>query len=97
MVSQLWGFLEETAYLDPFQSGFRTGDLRSGDNSGRMSLLILLGLSAVFSILQHLVDLGVTRSVLQRFGSFLSDRAQSVMLGDHRPTPWPLAYGAPQG
>ena len=70
VASQLQGFLDETDYLDPFQSGFSPGygtetalvalveDLRRELDRGSVSLLVLLDLSAAFDTINHGILLG---------------------------------------
>ncbi|XP_061469317.1 uncharacterized protein LOC133378496 isoform X1 [Rhineura floridana] len=70
VASQLQSFLELTDYYDSFQSGFRPGngtetvlvalvdDLRKELDRGRMSLLVLLDLSAAFDMIDHDILLG---------------------------------------
>ncbi|KAF7254734.1 RNA-directed DNA polymerase from mobile element jockey [Varanus komodoensis] len=65
VVGQLQALLDETDYLDPFQSGFRPGygtesalvalydDLCREKDRGSASLLVLLDLSAAFNIIDH--------------------------------------------
>uniref|UniRef100_A0A803TVM8 Reverse transcriptase domain-containing protein n=1 Tax=Anolis carolinensis TaxID=28377 RepID=A0A803TVM8_ANOCA len=70
VASQLQGFLVETDYLDPAQSGFRPGhgtetalvslvdDLCRELDSGSVSLLVLLDLSEAFNTVDHGILLG---------------------------------------
>ncbi|KAF7234895.1 hypothetical protein EYD10_18221 [Varanus komodoensis] len=65
VVGQLQALLDETDYLDPFQSGFRLGygtesdlvalydDLRRKRERGSASVLVLLDLSAAFNTIDH--------------------------------------------
>ncbi|KAF7243518.1 putative RNA-directed DNA polymerase from transposon BS, partial [Varanus komodoensis] len=65
VAGQLQAFLDETDYLDPFQSGFRPGygtesalvalydDLRRERDRGSASLLVLLDLPAAFDTIDH--------------------------------------------
>ncbi|KAF7245360.1 RNA-directed DNA polymerase from mobile element jockey [Varanus komodoensis] len=65
VAGQLQAFLDETDYLDPFQSGFRPGygtesalvalydDLCREKDRGSASLLVLLDLSAAFDTIDH--------------------------------------------
>ncbi|KAF7243701.1 Pleckstrin-likey domain-containing family M member 3 [Varanus komodoensis] len=65
VAGQLQALLDETDYLDPFQSGFRPGygtesalvalynDLCMERNRGSASLLLLLDLSAAFNTIDH--------------------------------------------
>ncbi|KAF7239530.1 putative RNA-directed DNA polymerase from transposon BS [Varanus komodoensis] len=107
VVGQLQALLDETDYLDPFQSGFRPGygtesalvalydDLCREKDRGSASLLVLLDLSAAFDTIDHGLRVGGT--ALQWFRSYLNGRSQKVELGDYGPVPWQLCHGVPQG
>uniref|UniRef100_A0A803TYG3 Reverse transcriptase domain-containing protein n=1 Tax=Anolis carolinensis TaxID=28377 RepID=A0A803TYG3_ANOCA len=70
VASELQGFLDDTDFLDPAESGFRPGhgtettlvalvdDLRRELDRGSMSLLVLLDLSAAFDTVNHGILLG---------------------------------------
>uniref|UniRef100_A0A803T8P4 Reverse transcriptase domain-containing protein n=1 Tax=Anolis carolinensis TaxID=28377 RepID=A0A803T8P4_ANOCA len=70
VTSQLQGFLTETDYLDPSQSGFRPGhgtetalvalvdDLRRELDRGSVTLWVLLDISAAFNTIDHGILLG---------------------------------------
>uniref|UniRef100_A0A803SYC2 Reverse transcriptase domain-containing protein n=1 Tax=Anolis carolinensis TaxID=28377 RepID=A0A803SYC2_ANOCA len=115
VASQLQGFLEDTDFLDRSQSGFRPGfstetalvalvdDLRRELDRGRVTLLVLLDISAAFDTIDHgillgrLSGMGLGGSALQWLQSFLEGRSQLVKLGDTCSDPWPLTCGVPQG
>uniref|UniRef100_A0A803TPZ2 Reverse transcriptase domain-containing protein n=1 Tax=Anolis carolinensis TaxID=28377 RepID=A0A803TPZ2_ANOCA len=111
VASQLQGFFEETDYLDPAQSSFRPGhgtemalvslvdDLRRELDSGSVSLLVFLDLSAAFDTVDHgcLAGMGLGGTVLQWLQSFLEDRTQKVLIWDSCSTPQPSSCEVPQG
>jgi hypothetical protein len=77
--------------------------LRAVDDQGG-AMLILLDLSAAFDTIDHAMMLeilekrvGVTGLPLDWFKSYLSDRKQSVVVGEGRSIPTDLCYGVPQG
>ena len=87
---QLQAHLDETDALDPFQSGFRpchgtemalVALLREADR-GKVSLLVLLDISAAFDTVNHgillgrLSELGIGGSALAWLRSFLGDHPQ---------------------
>ncbi|KAF7252470.1 putative RNA-directed DNA polymerase from transposon BS [Varanus komodoensis] len=111
VAGQLQALLDETDYLDPFQSGFRPGYSTESalvalyDDLCRKSasLLVLLDLSPAFDTIEHgilldrLAGLGVGGTALQWFRSYLNGRFQKVVLGDYGSAPWQLCHGVPQG
>ena len=70
VANQLQALLDETNALDPFQSGFRLchsmemalvalfDDLLREADRGKMSLLVLLSISATFDTVEHSILLG---------------------------------------
>jgi hypothetical protein len=77
--------------------------LMAVDRSGG-AILILLDLSAAFDTIDHRVMLdtlhstvGVTGTALKWFSSYLSNRYQSVKIGETISTKRPLLFGVPQG
>uniref|UniRef100_A0A803TU59 Reverse transcriptase domain-containing protein n=1 Tax=Anolis carolinensis TaxID=28377 RepID=A0A803TU59_ANOCA len=113
VASQLRGFLDDTDYLDPFQSGFRPGhgtemalvalvdDLRRELDRGSVSLMVFR--EAAFDTIDHgillgqLSGMGLGGTALQWLHSFLEGRTQMVKLGDTCSDPWPLTCGVLQG
>ena len=106
--------LEENNALDPFQSGFRPCDgmemtlvnlhddlLRELDR-GKVSLLILLNVSAAFDTVDHGVLLGrlselvIGGLVMYWLQSFLEGCPQRVQLGEIS-TPWTSTAECPRG
>uniref|UniRef100_A0A3Q3KRN4 Reverse transcriptase domain-containing protein n=1 Tax=Mastacembelus armatus TaxID=205130 RepID=A0A3Q3KRN4_9TELE len=102
-------------HLTHFQSGFRqlhstetalvkiTNDLLVAADSGLVSILILLDLTAAFDTISHnillhrLTSIGIAGSVLSWFTSYLSDRTQSVHLQNFHSQPSTVSCGVPQG
>jgi hypothetical protein len=77
--------------------------LMAVDGSGG-AILVLLDLSAAFDTIDHEVMLntlkttvGITGKALTWFRSYLSDRYQSVKIGETISSKRPLLYGVPQG
>ncbi len=116
VASQLNTHLIDNNLFEPLQSGFRklhstetalvkvTNDLLIAADSGYLSILVLLDLSAAFDTVDHAVLLtrletvfGVTDTVLNWFTSYLSDRRQFVSLGGCRSKVGSVKFGVPQG
>ena len=115
VADQLQALLDETNALDPFQSGFRLCHgtetalvtmfddlLREGDR-GKMSLLVLLNISATSDTVDHgillgkLSELGIDGLALAWLHSFLEDCPQRVQLGENFSALWSLNCGVLQG
>ena len=69
-----------------------------------VSLLTLLDQSAAFDTIDHKILLnrssysfGISGTVFKWFMSYLTNRTQSVSVGDLNSSPLPLKYGVPQG
>ena len=107
--------LQSHSLLEPFQSAYRkchstetallrvVNDLLQASDSGCVSILSLLDLSAAFDTIDH--NILITRlcstfscsgMVLDWFISYLSCRTQSVFVG-HESTPSVMKCGVPQG
>ena len=78
-------------------------DLLQASDSGHVSILSLLDLSAAFDTIDHDIlirrlhtTFGCSGTVLDWFTSYLSFRTQSVLVG-HASTPSALKCGVPQG
>jgi hypothetical protein len=101
--------------LDPQQSGYRqhhscqtallyflNAAFTAMDN-GKVTLLILLDLSAAFDCVDHnillkkLSTFGVNGTALTWFAKYLSDRAQSVVIGNTISPKRVIKQGVPQG
>lgn len=115
VLKQLLQHLEFHNLLEPFQSAYRkchstetallrvVNDLFQASDSGRVSILSLLDLSAAFDTIDHAIlkmrlhtTFGCSGTVLDWFSSYLSGRIQSVSIG-HESAPSVLKYGVPQG
>ena len=88
----------ETALLKIFN------DLLMSADDKKVSILVLLDLSAAFDTLDHsfLLDrlntsFGLSGTVLEWFKSYLINRTQSVIIDDVTSEPRTLLYGVPQG
>ena len=113
---QLNNFLSANDLLDPFQSGFRPhhstetalikviNDIRMNTDSGKISILVLLDLSAAFDTIDHeiLLDrlenwVGLSGTVLEWFRSYLQDRNYFISIGDYTSDLTNMTCGVPQG
>ncbi len=113
---QLHNHLIVNNLFEPLQSGFRkfhstetalvkvTNDLLMASDSGSLSILILLDLSAAFDTVNHIRLLnrlenvfGVSKTVLTWFRSYLTDRQQFVYMNGSRSEKVPVRTGVPQG
>ena len=115
VLKQFLQHLESHSLLEPFQSAYRkchstetallrvVNDLLQASDSGHVSILSLLDLSAAFDTIDHDIlirrlhtTFGCSGTVLDWFTSYLSFRTQSVLVG-HASTPSALKCGVPQG
>ena len=115
VLKQFLQHLESHSLLEPFQSAYRkchstetallhvVNDLLQASDSGHVSILSLLDLSAAFDTIDHDIlikrlhtTFGCSGTVLDWFTSYLSFRTQSVLVG-HASTPSALTCGVPQG
>ena len=113
---QLSSFLNSNDRFDIFQSGFRpnhstetalikvVNDIRLNSDTGRMSVLVLLDLSAAFDTVDHsiLIErleqlIGLSDTVLCWFKSYLQDRDYFVSIGNFFSQKVNMRCGVPQG
>uniref|UniRef100_A0A3B1IP97 Reverse transcriptase domain-containing protein n=1 Tax=Astyanax mexicanus TaxID=7994 RepID=A0A3B1IP97_ASTMX len=113
---QVMHFLSINNCLDQFQSGFRPNhstetalikvinDIRLNTDSGKMSILLLLDLSAAFDTIDHniLIDrfenrVGISGTVLKWFSSYLQGRKYFVEMENNVSETVPVTCGVPQG
>uniref|UniRef100_A0A3Q3LKF2 Reverse transcriptase domain-containing protein n=1 Tax=Mastacembelus armatus TaxID=205130 RepID=A0A3Q3LKF2_9TELE len=113
---QLTDFLMLNNYFDDFQSGFRphhstetalikvTNDIRLNTDAGRVSVLVLLDLSAAFDTVDHVILLqrledwiGISGTALKWFKSYLEDRKYFIEVGNCVSDQMVLTCGVPQG
>lgn len=72
-------------------------------DSGLLTILILLDLTAAFDTISHTIllnrlsSIGITRTPLDWFHSYLSGRTQFIQLKSFRSQPFPVTSGVPQG
>ncbi|XP_059188467.1 uncharacterized protein LOC131971162 [Centropristis striata] len=115
VAAQLQSHLDTNNLHEPFQSGFRpkhstetalvkiTNDLLRAADSGLLTILILLDLSAAFDTISHpllldrLAGIGITGAALSWFTSYLTDRQQFVQLRNHKSGCLGVSLGVPQG
>ena len=113
---QLNLFLSLNNSFDAFQSGFRPhhstetalvkvfNDIHLNTDSGKISVLVLLDLSAAFDTVDHdiLLDrlenwVGLSGSVLKWFESYLKNRDYFVSIGNYTSEHTNMTCGVPQG
>ena len=113
---QLSNYLILNDLFDEFQSGFRPlhstetalikvlNDIRLNTDSGKISVLVLLDLSAAFDTVDHsiLIDrlenwVGLSGTVLNWFRSYLRDRDYYVSIGNFVSDQIKMTCGVPQG
>ena len=116
VLNQLNMHLSTNNLLNPFQSAYRQShstetallhilnDLLLSTDSGKVSLLTLLDLSAAFDTIDHTILLtrlqhtfGISDTALSWFSSYLSDRKQTVLINDIYSQSAHLTCGVPQG
>jgi len=114
--NQLNKFLSLNGYFDNFQSGFRPhhstetalikiiNDIRLNTDTGQLSVLVLLDLSAAFDTVDHniLLDrlenwVGLSGMVLKWFRSYLEGKGYYMSIGDHKSEWTSMTCGDPQG
>ncbi len=114
--NQLNKYLTSNGYLDNFQSGFRVhhstetalikiiNDIRFNSDSGKISVLVLLDLSAAFDTVDHNILLerlenwvGLSGLALKWFRSYLEGRGYYVSIGEHKSKWTSMTCGVPQG
>ena len=115
VLKQCLQYLQSHSLLEPFQSAYQkchstetallrvVNDLHQASDSGCVSILSLLDLSAAFDTTDHNIlitklrrTFGCSGMVLDLFISYLSYHTQSVFVG-HKSTPSVLKCGVPQG
>ena len=79
-------------------------DILLNMSSQRVTLLVLLDLSAAFDTVDHAIllrllttDFGVGEKALERFSSYLSGRSQRVLFDGATSDSFDLRFGVPQG
>ncbi len=114
--NQLNNYLNSNGYLDNFQSGFCVhhstetalikiiNDIRFNSDSGKISVLVLLDLSAAFDTVDHNILLerlenwvGLSGMALKWFRSYLEGRGYYVSIGEHKSKWTSMTCGVPQG
>uniref|UniRef100_A0A3B1ISB8 Reverse transcriptase domain-containing protein n=1 Tax=Astyanax mexicanus TaxID=7994 RepID=A0A3B1ISB8_ASTMX len=115
VAAQLHAHLTSNNLYEQFQSGFRpfhstetallkiTNDLLLAADSGLLSILLLLDLTAAFDTISHdilldrLSSLGIVNIPFYWFRSYLSGRTQFVQLKSFTSNSVPVTSGVPQG
>ncbi|XP_072556731.1 uncharacterized protein [Paramormyrops kingsleyae] len=116
VAAQLQTHLTFNSLYEPFQSGFRpkhstetallkiTNDLLLSSDSGHLSILILLDLTAAFDTISHSILLSrlknllnITGSALFWLQSYLTNRQQFIHINHCSSTIAPVQQGVPQG
>ena len=113
---QINSFLNENNILETYQSGFRRyhstetaltkiiSDLRLNSDANKVSILILLDLSAAFDTIDHDIlinrlekHIGFSECVLNWFKTYIRGRKYYVSLGGHVSEKHRSCYGVAQG
>ena len=108
--------LQENNLCNPFQSAYRAGhstetallrvvnDLLNAMDEDKISVLLLLDLSAAFDTIDHQILLsrlgtvfGIRSTALRWFRSYLLDRNQCVVVNNSASSSSPVMFGVPQG
>ena len=116
VTSRLVKHMSSFLHYEIFQSGFKanhstesallhiTNELRLSADSGKVSILVLLDLSAAFDTLNHSIlinrlktFIGLSGSALDWFISYLSHRSFQVKQNSDTSTHHSFEYGVPQG
>ena len=116
VASRINKFLDDNNLRDPTQSAYRRfystetvllrlhNDICSAADNKKMTVLVLLDLSAAFDTLNHKTLLhrlryrfGITGFAIKWITSYLSDRSQYVKIGNFRSHTTKLTTGVPQG
>lgn len=115
VASQIHNHLTNNNLYEQFQSGFHplhstetalvkiTNDLLIAADSGLLTILILLDLTAAFDTISHhillnrLLSIGINNTALSWFSSYLSDHTQFVQLKNFHSDTSPVKCGMPQG
>ena len=116
VLAQLLSHLQSNNLCNPLQSAYRAGhstetvllrvvnDILAALDVDKLSVLLLLDLSAAFDTIDHQILLsrldtvfGIRSTALDWFRSYLSDRKQFVMVDNSSSATVPLQYGVPQG
>ena len=116
VAAQIQQHMSDHKLFEPLQSAYRThhstetallkitNDLLIAADSGLVSIVILLDLSAAFDTVSHtiLLDrlttcLGLTDTALSWFQSYLTNRQQFVAINSSRSHQAPVNHGVPQG
>ena len=111
---QLKEHLQSSNVIGHFQSAYKekhstesslsTNDILRSIDSGSITILTILDLSAVFDTIDHStllkrlsVNFGISRTALTWFLSYLTDRCQSVLIDGNYSSDFNLMYGVPEG
>ncbi len=114
--NQLNKYLNSNGYLDNFQSGFQVhhstetvlikiiNDIRLNSDTDKISVLVLLDLSAAFDTFDHNILLqrlenwvGLSGMVHKWFRSYLEGRGYYVSIGEQTSQWMSMTCGVPQG
>ena len=114
--SRIMSVIDEHDLLDPFQSAYRANhsletallrvnnDILRAMDSGKVTALVLLDLSAAFDTVDHNIlltrlrtDIGVSGAALRWCESYLRNRSTCVRVGNSSSETVALNYSVPQG